>query len=339
MIKEYIQKIVDKEDLSFEESYQVMDYIMSGQVNNSQLAGFLIGLKSKGETSPEIAGFAKAMRDKSIKIQCDDVNAIDVCGTGGDNSGTFNISTAVAFAAAGAGVTVAKHGNRSMSSKCGSADVLQELGINISLPREKAEEALNTIGITFLFAPEYHPAMKYAVPVRKELGMKTVFNILGPLTNPAGVKKQVIGTFSVNAAKIMSGSAEYLGMEKVCFLCCCDKYDEIFLGDATDIYEYNTDKGVSFYKIDNKSFDYPVIHHNDIKGDSADINARIILDVFENKTSNGAFHTIAANTAIALYCAGVSDNLSDCKLAAEESIKSGAALNKLNQLKNFGKLI
>jgi anthranilate phosphoribosyltransferase len=336
MIKQFIQKIVDKEDLSFEESYQVMDYIMSGEVNNSQLAGFLVALKSKRETSAEIAGFAKAMRDKSIKVYCDDENAIDVCGTGGDNSGTFNISTAVAFVAAGAGVTVAKHGNRSMSSKCGSADVLQQLGINISLPREKTEEALNKIGITFLFAPEYHPAMKYAVPVRKELGMKTVFNMLGPLTNPAGVKKQVIGTFSVDAAQIMSGSAEYLDMEKVCFLCCCDRYDEVFLGDATDIYEYSTSNGVSFYKIDNESFAYPRLNHSDVQGDTAEINAGIILDVFENKTKNGAFHTIAANAAVALYTAGISDSLNDCKIAAEESIKSGAALHKLNELRSFG---
>jgi len=339
MIKKYIQKVIERENLSFEESYQVMDHIMSGEVNNSQLAGFLIALKAKGETSPEIAGFAKAMRDKSIKIKCDDENAIDVCGTGGDNSGTFNISTAVAFAAAGAGVTVAKHGNRSMSSKCGSADVLQQLGVNISLPKDKSEEALNKIGITFLFAPEYHPAMKYAVPVRKELGMKTVFNILGPLTNPAGVKKQVIGTFSVDAAKNMSGSAEFLGMEKVCFLCCCDKYDEIFLGNQTDIYEYSSGKGVSFYKIDNSSFNYPAISNEEIIGGSAELNAGIILDVFENKTTNGAFHTIAANTALALYCAGLSDNLSECKRAAEESILGGAALSKLNELRKFGEIV
>jgi anthranilate phosphoribosyltransferase len=178
--------------------------------------------------------------------------------------------------------------------------------------------------------------MKYAVPVRKELGMKTVFNMLGPLTNPAGVKKQVIGTFSVDAAQIMSGSAEYLDMEKVCFLCCCDRYDEVFLGDATGIYEYSTSNGVSFYKIDNESFAYPRLNHSDVQGDTAEINAGIILDVFENKTKNGAFHTIAANAAVALYTAGISDSLNDCKIAAEESIKSGAALHKLNELRSFG---
>jgi len=336
MIKYLLEKVINREDLSFDESYQAMIEVMSGEVNNSHLAGFLIALKSKGETSSEIAGFAKAMKEKSIKIVCDDDNLIDVCGTGGDNSGSFNISTAVAFTAAGAGVKVAKHGNRSISSKCGSADVLQQLGVNISLSTALAEEALNTIGITFLFAPDYHPAMKYAAPVRKELGMKTVFNMLGPLSNPANVKKQIIGTFSINAARIMSGAAKYLDLERVCFLCCSDKYDEIYLGDTTEIYEYNFDKGLLNYSITNETFGYPKISSDDIKGDTAEINAKIIMDVFENKTTNGAFHTVAANTSLALYCAGFSANLEDCKKAAEDSILSGAALNKLNQLKKFG---
>jgi anthranilate phosphoribosyltransferase len=334
-MKEYLEKIVSKENLSFEESFYVMSEIMSGNVNNSHLAGLLIALKSKGETPEEVAGFAKAMREKSIKINCRDINAIDVCGTGGDGSGTFNISTATAFAAAGAGVKVAKHGNRSISSKCGSADVLQELGININLSPELSEEALNEIGITFLFAPLYHPAMKYAAPVRKELGIKTVFNMLGPLTNPAGVKKQIIGTFNSKAAKIMSEAAKYLDLNKVCFLCCNDKYDEVYLGDFTTVYEYNKDSGIKQYMISNETFNYPLISDHQIQGDTPRINAQIILEVFENKTKNGAFHTIAANTALALFCAGLSEDLNECKEAAEESIFSGAALNKLNDLRKF----
>src|SRR4030067_1991828 len=166
-MKKYIEKLLDKENLTIEESYTTMNLIMSGSVDNSNLAGFLIALKAKGESPEEVAGFAKAMRDNCIKINSSGNNVIDVCGTGGDNSGTFNISTAVAFVAAGAGVKVAKHGNRSISSKCGSADVLQQLGINVNLLPEQSEEALNTIGIAFLFAPLYHPAMKYAAPVRK----------------------------------------------------------------------------------------------------------------------------------------------------------------------------
>lgn len=335
MIKEYLEKVINKSDLSVDEAYSAMTEIMNGEVNDSHLAGFLIALKSKGESAEEVAGFAKAMRDISIKINCDDDNAIDVCGTGGDNSGSFNISTATAFAAAGAGIKVAKHGNRSISSKCGSADVLQELGVNINLSPQQSEEALNEIGIAFLFAPNYHPAMKHAASVRKELGMKTVFNMLGPLTNPAGVKKQIIGTFNKRAAWTMAHAAKYLDLEKVCFLCCVDKYDEIYLGDLTEVQEYNNSSAIKSFEITNETFGYPKILHEQIKGDTAEINASIILDVFENKNTNGAFHTIAANTALALYCAGYSNDLKECSKAAEESILSGTALNKLNELKKF----
>ena len=334
-MKQYLEKIIEKENLSLDEAFTVMNEVMTGNVNHSLLAGFLIALKAKGETPAEVAGFAKAMRNNCIKIECDDKNAIDVCGTGGDNSGSFNISTAVAFTAAGAGVKVAKHGNRSISSKSGSADVLQNLGININLSRDESERALKEIGITFLFAPLYHPAMKYAAPVRKELAMKTVFNMLGPLTNPAGVKKQLIGTFNRKAAKTMAEAAEYLDFEKACFVCSNDSYDEIYLGDITEIYEYNKSKEVRTYTITNDSFNYPKISDKDIKGDTAEINAQIILDVLDSKNKNGAFHTIAANSALALYCSGYSDNLNECQKAAEDSILSGAAFSKLNELKNF----
>ncbi len=335
MIKQYLEKIIEKEDLAFDEAFNAMNEVMTGNVNNSLLAGFLVALKAKGETPAEVAGFAKAMRNNCIKIECDDENAIDVCGTGGDNSGSFNISTAVAFTAAGAGVKVAKHGNRSISSKSGSADVLQNLGVNINLSRDESEKALREIGIAFLFAPLYHPAMKYAAPVRKELAMKTVFNMLGPLTNPAGVRKQLIGTFNRKAARTMSEAAKYLDFEKACFVCSNDSYDEIYLGDITEIHEYNNGKEIKSYTITNETFDYPKLIDEDIKGDTAEINAQIILDVLDNKNRNGAFHTIAANSALALYCADFSDNLNECQKAAEESILSGAAFSKLNELRKF----
>jgi anthranilate phosphoribosyltransferase len=335
MIKEYLQKVIDNEDLTIEESFDSMNEIMSGNVNNSHLAGFLIALKKKGETPSEVAGFAKAMHEKGIKINCDDKNVIDVCGTGGDNSGSFNISTATAFVVAGAGIKVAKHGNRSISSKSGSADVLQSLGININLTKEQSEGALNNVGIAFLFAPLYHPAMKYAATVRKELGMKTVFNMLGPLTNPAGVKKQIIGTFNLQAAKTMAEAAKYLDLQKVCFLCSVDKYDEIYLGDVTEVHEYNYGEEIKTYNLSNDTFGYPKISHKDIKGDSPELNAQIILDIFMNKNQNGAFHTVAANATLALYSADYSASLAECQKAAEDSILSGAALAKLNELKTF----
>ncbi|NWF88990.1 MAG: anthranilate phosphoribosyltransferase [Ignavibacteriaceae bacterium] len=334
-MKEYLEKVIEKEDLTLSESYYVMTEIMSGKVNNSLLAGFLVALKSKGETAIEIAGFAQAMRDKSIKIICAEKNVIDVCGTGGDESGSFNISTATAFAAAGAGIKVAKHGNRSVSSKCGSADVLIELGININLTPPQSEEALNKIGIAFLFAPIYHPAMKYAAPVRNELGTKTIFNILGPLTNPAGTKRQLIGVYNEKTAKLMSQAADYLNFDKVTFVCSENKFDEISLGGTTSLFEYNKESDVKEYCISNKTFGYPFVDNEQIKGDTSKLNAKIILDVFENKSQNGAFHTIAANTALALYNAGYSNELMECKAAAEDSILSGAALNKLNELRTF----
>ena len=177
-MKDLLLKLIDGGDLEFEEARGLMNAIMEGGLNNSQIAAALTALKIKGETSVEVGAFAKAMRDKSVKINTEGLSAIDVCGTGGDSSGTFNISTAAAFVVAGLGIPVAKHGNRSISSKSGSADVLKELGVNIELTREESERALKEIGITFLFAPLYHPAMKYAAPVRIELGIKTVFNIL-----------------------------------------------------------------------------------------------------------------------------------------------------------------
>jgi anthranilate phosphoribosyltransferase len=316
-----------------------MNKIMSGNVDNSNLAGFLIALKAKGEAPEEIAGFAKAMRDNCIKVNSASTNVIDVCGTGGDGSGTFNISTAVSFVAAGAGVKVAKHGNKSISSKCGSADVLQQLGVNINLSKEKSEEALDKIGITFLFAPLYHPAMKHAAQVRRELGIKTVFNMLGPLTNPAGVKNQLVGTFNTSAAKTMAEASEHLDLEKVCFVCCGNKYDEVYLGDSTLVFEYNKISGIKSYSISNETFNYPLVTDVQIKGDTPEVNAGIILEVLEGKTRNGAFHTVAANAAMALYCAGISDDISECLRIAEESIITGAALNKLNELKSFSSAV
>ncbi len=336
-IKNYIEQLVEKNDLSLDESYQLMNAIMEGEVNNSHLAAILIALKSKGETPEEVAGFAKAMRDKSVKINCEDGKAIDVCGTGGDYSESFNVSTAAAFTVAGAGVKVAKHGNRSISSKSGSADVLSELGININLTQEQSETALNKIGIAFLFAPAYHPAMKYAAPVRKELGIKTVFNILGPLTNPAGVKRQLVGAFNRKAARTMAQAAKYLDYDKAVFLCNNNKYDEVFLEDTTDIYEYAKPETISSYAVSNKTFGYQAIPTAHIKGSSPDVNAKILMDLFTKKLKDGIFYTTTANAALGLYSAGYSEKLEECKLAAEESILSGAALKKLNQLIDYSK--
>lgn len=336
MIKTYVDMVLERRSLTIDESYEAMTQIMEGEVTNSQLAAFLVALKFKGESPEEVAGFAKAMRNKSVKIKTDNDNTIDVCGTGGDESGTFNISTAVSFVVAGAGVNVAKHGNRSISSKCGSADVLKELGVKVDLTPEQSEDALNTVGIAFLFAPLYHPAMKHAAQVRKELAMKTVFNLLGPMTNPAGTKKQLIGTFHRRAAELLSEAAQHLDFEKVNFICTSNKYDEILLHGITDVFEYNAGKGIDTYKLTSRDFDYPQSSSNSMIGGDAAANAKIILSLLKEKERGDSFNVVAANAALALKTAGISDNLTECVERAEESILSGKAFEKLDNLIKFG---
>ncbi len=336
MINSILDKLLNGISLSIEESTDTADLIMNGKVNNSQIAALLTALKIKGETPEEIAGFAKAMRNNGVKIISNDPDTIDVCGTGGDNSGSFNISTAVSFVVAGAGVKVAKHGNRSITSKSGSSDVLNELGVKIDLTPEKSEQALEEIGITFLFAPIYHPAMKNVAPVRLELKFKTIFNVLGPLTNPANTRKQMIGTYNFNIAEKMAHAAKLLGMEDVTFVCTNDRYDEITLTSSSRLIsligsELNTKK------IDASTFGYHKIELNDIAGSTPQGNSKIILDLFSKPQRNAHFEVVAANAAVALYTSGKYEILEESQKAAEDSILSGKALKKLNELIEFGK--
>jgi anthranilate phosphoribosyltransferase len=333
-MKQYLEKVIEGEDLSLEESYIVVHSIMSGEQNNSQISSMLTALKMKGETPEEVAGFVKGMREKSVKINCEDDNVIDVCGTGGDGSGSFNISTAVCFVAAGAGVKVAKHGNRSISSKSGSSDVLQELGVNVNLTPDKSEKALNEIGVAFLFAPLYHPAMKYVAPVRKELGIRTIFNILGPLSNPASTKKQLIGTFNDRTSELMSSAVDYLEMENVSFVCTNNSFDEISLSHESNVIDFNGGD-INRYKLRPADFGYDSIDLDQIKGDSAKENAQIIHEIFSGGGKGPRYKVVAANSALALKVAGVSADLIECLEIAKESIDSGKALEKLNLLISF----
>ncbi len=335
-MKEQLEKVIAGQSLTFNEAYKVMYSIMSGNENNSKIASLLTALKIKGETSEEVAGFVKAMREKVINIESENDKVIDVCGTGGDGSGTFNISTAVSFVVAGAGLAVAKHGNRSISSKSGSSDVLHELGVNVQLDPKLSEKALNKIGIAFLFAPLYHPAMKHVAPIRKELEFRSIFNILGPLTNPAGVKRQIIGTFSDDTARLMSEAIKLLEMEKVSLLCTNNQYDEITLTDTTKVFEVNHDHSMYFYSLTNENFGFPKITLEKIQGGSAKENAEIIYNIFTDKHEGPAYEVVVANAAMALKTSGISDDLNECKNIAEESIRSGATLKKLNELKEFG---
>ncbi|MEN8191922.1 MAG: anthranilate phosphoribosyltransferase [Bacteroidota bacterium] len=336
MIKDILNKLLDKIDLSFEEATTAADLLMSGGINNSQIAALLTALRVKGETPIEIAGFATAMRNNGIKIETDTTNTIDVCGTGGDNSGSFNISTAVAFVVAGAGVNVAKHGNRSITSKSGSSDVLTELGVNINLTPEQSQKALEEIGIAFLFAPIYHPAMKNVAPVRLELGFKTIFNILGPLTNPANTVKQMIGAFNNETALKMAEAAKLLKMERVSFVCTNNQYDEITLTQSTQVIELK-DSEITTDEIDVSTFGYDTIELGDIAGGTPSDNAQIIYDLFSSGSRTTHFNVVAANAAIALYTSGNYATLNESQNAAEDSLLSGNALKKLNQLISFEK--
>ena len=336
MIKQILDKLLDKIDLTFEEATQVADLLMKGEINNAQIAALLTALKIKGETPIEIAGFATAMRSNGVKLEIDTSNTIDVCGTGGDNSGSFNISTAVAFVVAGAGVKVAKHGNRSITSKSGSSDVLSELGVSIDMTPEQSKKALEDIGIAFLFAPIYHPAMKNVAPVRLELGFKTIFNVLGPLTNPANTVKQMIGTFNNEIALKMAEASKILGMEQVAFVCTNNQYDEITLTDPTQIIELNN-SNISSREIDASTFGYKNISLDEISGGTPKENAQIIIELFSSSKNIPHYNVVAANAALALYTSGKYSTLKEAKIAAEDSILSGKALNKLNKLVAFGK--
>jgi anthranilate phosphoribosyltransferase len=337
MIQNYLKKIFIHESLSFDEAKDVMCKIMTGKVNNSQIASLLTAIKIKGAAPSELAGFITGMTIASKKINIDNENLLDVCGTGGDSSGTFNISTVVSFVLAAAGYKVAKHGNRSITSKSGSADVLSELGIDINFNEDIAKNALEEIGIAFIFAPNFHPAMKFAMPVRKELGFKTIFNILGPLTNPANTKRQLIGTYSNKTAELMCDALKYLEMDRVAFICTSDSFDEITLTDDTLLIEYDSQQGTKKSVINNDLFGYPLLKWNDLQGGNPSTNAKIFIDILSAKKVTPQVQVVAANAAVALKIAGFSDNLVECKNFAEELILSGNSFQKFNELKNFSK--
>ena len=333
-MKQFIQKIAEREDLSREEASSAMRCIMEGQATEAQIAGFLMALRLKGEHPDEIQGFVEVMREKSLKISIEDSDAIDMCGTGGDNIGTFNISTVASFVVAGAGATVAKHGNRSVSSSCGSADVLKALGVNIELPAERVETCINKTGIGFLFAPLFHPAMRYAAKPRAELGVKTCFNMLGPMTNPAGVKRQLVGTFSDNAASTMATVFSRLDSVRVLVIHAHDGLDEVSLEVPTMIYDINNSSFSGKYNIEPKSFGLSQAKKSSILGGTPEANAAIAMDVLRG-TKGAHRDVVLANAALGLLAAGRARVLQEGVQVAAESIDSGKALEKLTRLKEY----
>jgi anthranilate phosphoribosyltransferase len=325
---------VERQNLTRTEAAEAMRCIMEGQATEAQIAAFLTALKMKGEQIDEILGFVEVMREKSVKIKLDDPDAIDMCGTGGDNGGTFNISTVASFVVAGSGITVAKHGNRSISSSCGSADVLKALGVNIELPPEKAGACINKVGIGFLFAPLFHPAMKYAAKPRAELGIKTCFNILGPMTNPASVKRQLVGAFDQETAQKMAEVFSNLDVLKVLVVHSHDGLDEVSLEAPTTVYDVNSQLFNGKYNIEPKAFGLSLVKKSSILGGTPETNARIAMDVLEGKKQPHR-DIVIANAALALMATPKVRVIQEAVQITTESIDSGNALRKLQQLRDF----
>ena len=335
MIQETIQQLIEGKDLNREQARQVMDQVMSGQATDAQIGAFLIALRCKGETVEEIAGCAQVMREKATRIDTDREPIIDTCGTGGDGSGTFNISTTVAFVAAGAGLCVAKHGNRAMSSQCGSADVLQALGVNIEATPEQVGRCLDEAGIGFLFAPMLHGAMKHAIGPRREIATRTVFNVLGPLTNPAGARRQLIGVYDGALTEKLAGVLQELGSERAFVVHGADGLDEITTTGRTRISELK-DHEVATYEISPEDFGLDVVGPEALKGGSAEENAQILRQVLEGKEGPPR-DVVLLNAAAAIAAGGMAATPKEGLEQAREAINSGrarAALETLAQVSN-----
>ena len=332
MLKEAIIKLSGKHDLSRDEAYAAMNQIMSGEATDAQIAAFLMGLRLKGETVEEIAGCAAVMREKAVRIVSKHQNIIDTCGTGGDASGTFNISTTAAIIASAAGAVVAKHGNRAVSSRCGSADVLKALGVNIEVSPEQSSKTLDDIGITFLFAPLMHGAMKYAANVRKELGVRTIFNILGPLTNPARAQRQVLGVFSPALTETLAGVLKELGSQHALVVHGEGGFDELSTLGWTKISEVRGGE-LKTYEVRVDQLGLKTANADSLKGGDAEQNAAIIRDILNGRDS-AAREIALLNSGAAVVVAGKANTLKEGIALAARAVDSGAATKKLQDWVN-----
>ncbi|MFH2047278.1 MAG: anthranilate phosphoribosyltransferase [Pseudomonadota bacterium] len=333
MFKESLKKIIERTDLGEEEMFQMLSEIFSGNITDAQIGAFMAALATKGETFEELAGAASAMRKKARRIQATAKTVVDTCGTGGDGASTFNISTTSAFVVAGSGVTVAKHGNRSVSSKCGSADLLEELGIKLDTAPEIVEEAIQEIGIGFLFAPLYHEAMRYAAKARKEIGLRSIFNMLGPLTNPASANYQILGVYAPNLTEMFAQALRILGVKRAFVVHGHDGLDEISICAPTRISELN-DGLIRTYDIDPEDFFGKTANAGDLIGGTASDNAQITKNIL-NGEKGPKRDIILINASAALVAAGKAANLKEGIKLAETSIDSGAAKSKLESLVRF----
>ena len=332
MIKEAIIQLSNKEDLSYETAEQVMDEIMSGTVSELQIGAYLIALGMKGETIDEITGSAKGMRNHAVKL-LHDMDVLEIVGTGGDHSNSFNISTTSAIIAAAAGIPVAKHGNRAASSKCGAADVLEALGVNITVSPEQSKEMLEKINICFLFAQKYHLAMKYVAPVRKQLAVRTVFNILGPLSNPAGASMQLMGVYDESLLEPLANVLARLGVKRAMVVYGQDSLDEISLSAPTSVCELK-DGEITKYEITPEQFGFKRCTKEELVGGTKEENAKIIRDIFSG-VKGPKRDAVVLNSAAALHVAKENLSMEDAVKEVEQLIDSGKAMEKLEEFIAF----
>jgi anthranilate phosphoribosyltransferase len=337
MIKEAIQLLADHKDLVFEHAQQSMREIMTGEATPAQIGAFLTSLRMKGETVDEITAFAVAMREHSVRISPHvQGRLVDTCGTGGDLLKTFNVSTAAAFISSGAGVTIAKHGNRSVTSKCGSADVLEALGVNLDANPSTVEKTIEQIGIGFMFAPAFHPAMKNAIIPRREIGIRTVFNILGPLTNPANANAQVLGVYDPKLVESMAKVLQRLGLEEALVVHGIDGLDEISIVGQTKL-SWLKDGQITSKTIVPQDMKLKVVRSNEISGYNVLQSARIMVNILNGveKEESARRQMALANAAAALLVGGKVDDLTSGVELGSEVIESGKAYEKLRQLVRY----
>ncbi len=329
MIQQAIHEVIEGQDLSFEAAREVMNEIMSGETTPAQMAAFLTGLRMKGETIDEITACATVMREKALRLE-PDFPVIDIVGTGGDEAGTFNISTTSAFVVAAGGVPVAKHGNRSVSSKSGAADVLECLGVNLNLTAEQSEKILKETGMCFLFAQAYHASMKYAGPVRKELGIRTIFNILGPLSNPAGATMQLLGVYDRKLVEPLAQVLSNLGVKRGLVVCGHDGLDEATVTGPTHVCEIRFGELIP-YDITPEQFGLNRATLQELTGGSPADNAKITREILTGKLHGPKRDIVIFNSALSLYL-GIDDcSILQCMKTAADLIDSGKAIKKLEQ--------
>ena len=333
MIRQAIIKLANKQDLTYDEAAQVMNEMMSGETTQVQIAAFLTALAMKGETIEEITGCAASMREKGVRL-LHNVEALEIVGTGGDQSNSFNISTTSALVIAAGGVPVAKHGNRAASSKSGAADCLEALGVNIMITPGKSTKLLESIGICFLFAQNYHTSMKYVAPVRKELGIRTVFNLLGPLSNPAGATMELMGVYDESLVEPLSRVMTNLGVKRGMVVYGQDKLDEISMSAPTTVCEIDNGNYRS-YVIQPEDFDLQRCSKEELVGGTAEENAAITRGILSGEIQGPKRDAVCMNAGAALYIGGKADSIADGIKLAQQLIDSGAAMKKLEEFVEF----